>query len=162
MADSWRADFAAGLVTVAGATGLYAFGGLPPLGGTGGNRAAAFWPTLMLGLLVLLGAALAVQAFVRRTRRVASVPLPGEPAPATVARNVAAILAYMPALFLLGFHVSAFVFALVLPPLLGGVRWRTSALFAVVFTAVLGAVFGVALRMDLPPGYLALAWSGGG
>lgn len=152
-----KADLLAGCLIFAGAIALYAFGGLPPLGGPGGNRAAAFWPTLMLGLLALLGATLAVQSFLTQTRS-SSVPLPTESAPSTVARNVCALLTYMPALFLLGFYVSAFAFALMLPPLLGSVGWRRSALFAVALTAIVWAVFGAALRIDLPAGYLVEAW----
>lgn len=151
-----KADLLAGCLIFTGAIALYAFGGLPPLGGPGGNRVAAFWPTLMLGLLALLGATLAVQSFVTQTR--SSAPLPTESAPSTAARNVGALLTYMPALFLLGFYVSAFAFALMLPPLLGSVGWRRSALFALAFTAILWAVFGAALRIDLPAGYLVEAW----
>src|SRR5688500_1814195 len=97
-----KIDVLGGGLIFAGAIALYAFGGLPPLGGPGGNRAAAFWPALMLGLLALLGATLAVQSFRTQTR--SSVPLPAESAPSTVARNVCALLIYMPALFLLGFY----------------------------------------------------------
>jgi hypothetical protein len=150
-------DLIAALLIVGGAVALYGFGGLAPLWGPGANRDASFWPFLMLLLLVVLGASLAVQATLRLQATPGASARP-ERVPGRMSKTLA-VLAYVPALFMFGFYVSALAYAFALPPLLGGVRWRTSAAFALLFTAGLYAVFTLALRMDLPRGYVALAWT---
>ena len=157
-----KADRVAAVMIVASAAVLYALGGLAPLSGAGANRNASFWPTVLLGLFAVLGLALGVKS---------ALPSRGEPssAAATLAnsgsansgwiRNAVAMLTYIPTLFVFGFYVSALAYAFVLPRMLGGVRWRAAALFSVGFTAVLYAVFTVALRMELPSGYVMLVWA---
>jgi putative tricarboxylic transport membrane protein len=151
-----KSDVVAGVVIACAAVALFALGGLAPLLGAGANRDATFWPAVMLGLLVVLSGALAAHGVwrLRAMSRTRAQPKATDGR----AHKTLAILAYVPALFLLGFYVSALAYAFVLPPLLGGVRWRSSALFAAVFTAILYVVFSVGLRMELPQGYAALAW----
>jgi hypothetical protein len=148
-----KSDLAGGIAIIAVAVLLYAGGGLAPLWGPGANRAASFWPLSMLALLALLGAALAMQALRKKQDGAVPPPTARGAAPRQLV-NAILVLSYLPALLLVGFHVSALAYAFVLPPVLGGVRWRASAAFAVGFSAVLFLVFSVGLRMDLPRGWL--------
>jgi hypothetical protein len=152
-----RSDLVAAVVVVAGAVALFALGGLAPPWGSATDRDASFWPFAMLLLLVVLGTALGIQSVLEPPAAI-STPERSEPARERASRTIA-VLAYVPALFLFGFYVSALAYAFALPPLLGGVRWRTSAAFALLFAAVLYAVFTVGLRMDLPQGYIASVWA---
>jgi hypothetical protein len=151
-------DLAAAVLIVGCAIALYAFGGLAPLWGPGANRDASIWPFAMLVLLVVLGESLGVQSLRRSHRVEPDAAVAGEPNRGRMLKTLA-ILAYIPALFVLGFYTSALVYAFVLPPVLGGVRWRASAAFALSFTVALYLVFSLGLRMDLPDGYAALAWA---
>ena len=155
-----KEDLVAALVIVGGAVALHAFGGLAPIWGPGANRDASFWPFVMLLLLVVLGSALAIQA----ASRLRATPHGPTEAPRVTGRasRTLAVLAYMPALLVFGFYVSALAYTFALPPLLGGVRWRTSAAFALLFTGVLYLIFTLGLRMELPEGYVALAWARSG
>jgi len=152
-----RNDLFAAVVVVGCAVALFALGGLAPPWGGGTNRDASLWPFVMLLFLVVLGTALGVQSVLRPPAAIAA-PERSERARGSAGRTLA-VLAYVPALFLFGFYVSALAYAFALPPLLGGVRWRTSAEFALLFTAVLYVVFTVGLQMDLPQGYFSSAWA---
>jgi Ca2+/H+ antiporter len=149
-----RSDVVPGLLIAAGAVALYVGGGLAPVWGPGANRDASFWPFVMLLLLAVLGLALALQGL-RRS------PQPLTPKSARVrgrASGTIAVLSYVPMLFVFGFYISTLAYAFALPPILGGVRWRSSAAFALLFTAVLYVIFTLGLRMDVPHGLIALPW----
>jgi hypothetical protein len=152
-----RGDGAAGLVILAGAAFLYLFGGLPSLGAIWRDPNAAFWPYLLLGALTSLGSILAAQGFLRSALADGGAARASPSAGPAVAWNVAVIVAYVVVLFVFGFYVAAFAFALAGPPILGGVKWRSAALFAIAFTAAVWVVFTLLLRMDLPAGYLTLS-----
>jgi hypothetical protein len=142
-----KRDFLAAVLIVSGAVALYALGGLAPAWGAKANRDASIWPLSMLALLAVLGIALALQSK-RTPSREAGI---GRPDWKRLC-NMLVLLAYVPAVFVFGFYISALIYAFALPPLLGGAQWRHSAVFAVVFTMVLYAVFTVGLNMDLPRG----------
>jgi len=155
-----KGDLVAAIVIVTGAAMLLAFGGLAPLWGDGANRPASFWPVAMLSVFAALGLTLGVQS--ARGAREAVSPADIERAADSAAsgrgrvRNTLAVLAFVPALLLFGFYVSALAYAFLLPRLLGGVRWRASAVFAIGFILALYALFTLALGMDLPSGYIGI------
>lgn len=146
-----KPDLVAAVLVLAGAAALLFFGGLPSLQRGDTEFNAGFWPTTMLCILILLAAGLCVHAI--RQPRGATQPEPRRPT-AGMLRNMAAVVAFVPALLVFGFYPSALAYCAILPRVLGGVRWRASLTFALVFLGVLYLVFSIALRMDVPRGWL--------
>jgi hypothetical protein len=150
-----RVDLVAGVSTLAGCAALLVFGGFKSLETVINNRMGVLWPLLLIALLALLSCALVVRTLGKKALAT-EVPSDSNAGDKATAIRVAAVLSYVPALFAFGFYFSAFVFALILPPLLGKASWKAAAGFAIVLTLVLWSVFGILMRLDLPVGYL---WS---
>jgi len=151
-----RADLVAGLTILAVSSALLVFGGFLPLSALTSNRMGILWPLVILSVLVLLSWALVLLSL--RKKGLSEEPPQSSAARRKIVFRIAAIASYIPLLSIFGFYLSAFVFSLVLPPLLGKAKWRVSAGFAIVFTLALWGLFGILMRQTLPVGYLWAAF----
>jgi putative tricarboxylic transport membrane protein len=113
-----------------------------------GQISPSFWPRVVSGLLVGLGALLLVLALLGRT-----TPVEAEAANRAQAAPLALVLgllvAYLISWSLVGFLPATLVAFLLLGKVLGTVAWWRAALWSLVLTLVVWGLFGQLLRVPL-------------
>lgn len=136
---------AAGVIAVGGASIALAFAVVPATGGDPfGPR---WWPTVLGGAIVLLGALLVGVAI--RTPDAPSEDAPTKRGIARMLLVLAAVAAYGVAWYFLHFVIVTLLLAAGLTFVLGGRGWRDLVLFPVIVTVVLYGVFGLLLGVPL-------------
>ncbi len=111
----------------------------------------AFWPRLILLVLMGLSALLLIQAlWIRGEKRLEKEPEPGDRA--TMLKIMAGIFLYVLAIPYLGFLLSTFCALTAFSYLMGGRKMKSTIFFSLGMTAAVYAVFGFLIYTALPRG----------
>ena len=142
-------DVAVAIAAIAlGAALWVGAGGLPQILVQTGQPGAGFWPRLLAGGLVGLGALLCVWALLGRTGDVDVEPAnPDQRLPLLFVVGV--LIVYLVAWPLVGFLPSTFVAFAVLSKVMGTTRWWRAVLWSAVLTAAVWLLFAQFLQVAI-------------
>ncbi|MFH1757833.1 MAG: tripartite tricarboxylate transporter TctB family protein [Pseudomonadota bacterium] len=113
----------------------------------------AFWPRLILLVLMGLSAILLIQTLLSRSQKKSEKKLPAEPrSRLAMLQTMAGIILYVLAIPYLGFLLSTFCALMAFSYLMGNRKMKNTIFFSLGMTAAIYVVFGFLIYTSLPRG----------
>ena len=153
-----KKDLVNGIVAAGFAAFVYVEAGQFAAEGASLSRNPALYPRILAVIVFAIGAALTVRAIIasvkaRGGRGERPKPTAGASGMRHVALTIGLLVAYVGALYLLGFVIPTLAFTLAAPMILG-TKFKTAILVSLPVTAVLYAVFFIFFKVPIPSGIL--------
>lgn len=151
-----KKDLVNGIVAAGFAVFVYAEAGRFAEGGASLSRNPALYPRILAAIVFAIGVILIVRAIIASVKAregVRQKSTTGENGMKYVALTAGLLVAYVGAIYLLGFVIPTLAFTLATPMALG-TKFKTAVLVSIPMTAVLYVVFFIFFKVPIPSGIL--------